>query len=147
MRFKHLQDWLDWQTSLHPKEIDLGLKRVGEVADRLDLLNTDFHIITVAGTNGKGSSVAMLQSILQAADIQTGCYTSPHIHHYNERISIAGNNVTDDDLMRAFERIDQARGSVSLSYFEFGTLAALDLFSRSTIISRWRSSPAISQSR
>ena len=133
MRFNNLKDWLDWQVSLHPREIDLGLERVAEVADHLDLLKPDFHIITVAGTNGKGSCVAMLQSILQAAGIKTGCYTSPHIHQYNERISINGKDAADNDLIEAFERIDQARDQISLSYFEFGTLTALDLFSRAKI--------------
>lgn len=133
MRFNHLQDWLEWQVSLHPREIDLGLERVGKVADQLGLLKPDFHIITVAGTNGKGSCVAMLQSILQAADIKTGCYTSPHIHHYNERINIDGRDASDNELMQAFERIDQARDPISLSYFEFATLASLDLFSRAEI--------------
>lgn len=133
MRFNHLKDWLDWQVSLHPREIDLGLERVAKVADHLDLLKPDFHIITVAGTNGKGSCVAMLQSILQAAGIKTGCYTSPHIHHYNERIKINAMDAADNDLIEAFERIDQARDQISLSYFEFSTLAALDLFSRAEI--------------
>ena len=133
MRFNHLKDWLEWQVSLHPREIDLGLERVGKVADQLGLLKPDFHIITVAGTNGKGSCVAMLQSILQAAGTKTGCYTSPHIHLYNERINIDGKDAGDDELMQAFERIDQARGPISLSYFEFATLAALDLFSRAEI--------------
>ncbi len=133
MRFRHLQDWLDWQVSQHPKEIDLGLERVGQVARNLGLLDPGFLVITVAGTNGKGSSVTLLQSILQAAGVKTGSYTSPHIHHYNERINIAGELATDHDLIQSFERIDQARGETSLSYFEFGTLAALDLFSRADV--------------
>ncbi|HID81020.1 MAG TPA: bifunctional tetrahydrofolate synthase/dihydrofolate synthase [Chromatiales bacterium] len=133
MRFNQLKDWLEWQVSLHPREIDLGLERVGKVADQLGLLNPDFHIITVSGTNGKGSCVAMLRSIMQAAGVKTGCYTSPHIHLYNERININGEDVSDDEIMQAFERIDQARDAISLSYFEFATLAGLDLFSRAEI--------------
>ena len=125
MRFDTLDAWLDWQTSLHPKAIDLGLERVRTVADRLDLLQPEHLVITVAGTNGKGSSVAMLEAILLAAGHRVGAYTSPHIHRYNERIRVAGESVPDEWIVDAFERIDQARGEISLSYFEFGTLAGL----------------------
>jgi dihydrofolate synthase/folylpolyglutamate synthase len=125
MRFSTLDTWLDWQISLHPKTIDLGLERVRMVADRLDLLQPKHLVITVAGTNGKGSSVAMLEAILLAAGHRVGAYTSPHIHRYNERIRVAGENVPDEWIVDAFERIDRARGEISLSYFEFGTLAGL----------------------
>ena len=129
-RFNTLADWLAWQETLHPQKIDLGLERVATVAERLQLLQPDFTVVTVAGTNGKGSSVAMLESVLLAADYRTGCYTSPHLHRYNERIRIGGQEVDDASLCSAFADVDEARGSVSLSYFEFGTLAALLLFSR-----------------
>lgn len=129
-RFTSLSDWLTWQETLHPKKIDLGLERVTAVAERLQLLHPDFSVVAVAGTNGKGSSVALLESVLLAAGYRTGCYTSPHLHRYNERIRIQGNEVDDASLCAAFARIDEARGDDTLSYFEFGTLAALVLFSR-----------------
>ena len=133
MRFQTLDDWLAWQETLHPKAIDLGLERVREVAVRMDLLHPNHCVITVGGTNGKGSSVAMLESILTRAGRHTGAYTSPHLHAYNERIRLGRKPVADNDIVAAFARIDAARGDVSLSYFEFGTLAALDIFQRAGI--------------
>ncbi|MCW8829800.1 MAG: bifunctional tetrahydrofolate synthase/dihydrofolate synthase [Gammaproteobacteria bacterium] len=130
MRFSSLEQWLHWQESLHPSAIDLGLERPGKVLHTLGLESPSHTVITVAGTNGKGSSVAMLESILLAAGYRVGCYTSPHLLHYNERIRINGESATDEALCEAFERIDQARGDTSLTYFEFGTLAAIDLFAR-----------------
>lgn len=127
MRFSALEDWLAWQETLHPKEIDLGLGRVAAVAATLQLLPQRCPVITVAGTNGKGSCVAMLDAILRAAGYRTGTYTSPHLLRYNERIKINGDAVDDAALCDAFARIDAARGEISLSYFEFGTLAALDI--------------------
>ena len=127
-RFDSLPAWLSWQETLHPQKIDLGLERVATVADRLGLLLPDYGVMTVAGTNGKGSSVALLAAILGAAGYRVGSYTSPHLSHYNERICISGLQATDGDLCRAFDCVDQARGQISLSYFEFGTLAALYLF-------------------
>ena len=129
MRFNSLNDWLTWQEGLHPKTIDLGLDRVREVLERLGLHNLSSTVITVAGTNGKGSSVALLESILRSAGYCVGAYTSPHLVRYNERIRIAGNEVTDQDLVQAFDKVDQARQDISLTYFEFGTLAAIELFS------------------
>jgi len=131
MRFNDLDAWLHWQETLHPSEIELGLDRVSEVARRMGVLGNQSKVITVAGTNGKGSSLSMLESIYRAAGYQTGLYTSPHIHRYNERIRINGLEVQDDLLCQAFESVDQARGEISLSYFEFGTLAALQIFSGS----------------
>lgn len=132
-RFNTLSGWLAWQETLHPKKIDLGLERVAVVADRLQLLHPDCGVITVAGTNGKGSSVAMLESILLAAGYRTGCYTSPHLHRYNERIRIQAEEVDDASLCAAFARVDAARGDETLTYFEFGTLAALYLFSHASL--------------
>ena len=132
-RFNSLADWLDWQETLHPRKIDLGLERVARVAERMQLLTPAHGVITVAGTNGKGSSIAMLESILFAAGYRVACYTSPHLLRYNERIRIAGKEIDDAALCAAFESVDQARGDTSLSYFEFGTLAALTLFSRSQL--------------
>ncbi len=134
---KTLQQWLHWQENHHPVEIDLGLDRVKQVirnllADFFDTQSRQFHfpfkIITIAGTNGKGSSVAMLESILFHAGYCVGSYTSPHLLCYNERIKINQQPVSDHLICQAFERIDKARKEISLSYFEFGTLAAIDIF-------------------
>jgi dihydrofolate synthase / folylpolyglutamate synthase len=128
MRFATLDEWLAWQETLHPKPIDLGLERVARVADRLGLLHPTCPVITVAGTNGKGSTVAMLESIYRTAGFRVCAYTSPHLVRYNERIRIHGRLATDSELREAFEAVDTARGEVTLSYFEFGTVAALWLF-------------------
>lgn len=130
MRFDTLDDWLHWQESLHPSEVELGLERVRAVLGCLGLGKPGFIVVTVAGTNGKGSSVAILESILQAAGYHVGTFTSPHLLRYNERIRIAGELVADAELCTAFERIDSARGDISLTYFEFATLAAIDCLYR-----------------
>ena len=136
MRFNHLNDWLSWQESLNPKEIELGLERVTRVLMQAGLPGSfDCPLITVAGTNGKGSVVAMLEAIAIAAGLKVCSYTSPHIFRYNERIKINGLPVDDEVLCEAFERLDQARGDpvrgdTALTYFEYGTLAAIDLFFR-----------------
>lgn len=129
MGFATLAEWLAFQETIHPQTIDLGLGRIREVLTRLNLPPVRAFTISVAGTNGKGSSVAMLDSILRTAGYRVGTYTSPHILRYNERIGIDGVPASDDRLLQAFERIEAARGDVSLSFFEFGTLAALILFS------------------
>lgn len=129
MRFTTLNDWLAWQERLHHQEIDLGLERVMQVWRRLASRDMPgFSVITVGGTNGKGSSVAMLDAILRAAGYRVGTYSSPHILRYNERVKLHGAEVSDELLCQAFQRVDEARGDVTLSYFEFGTLAALDIF-------------------
>ena len=133
MRFEALAEWLAWQETLHPQAIDLGLVRVKKVFDGLAMPSELPITITVGGTNGKGSCVAMLSTILRAAGYKVGAYTSPHILKYNERIAIDGVPVTDDRIMNAFERIDRVRGDISLSFFEFGTLAALDIFARENL--------------
>ncbi|MCR4298742.1 MAG: bifunctional folylpolyglutamate synthase/dihydrofolate synthase [Gallionella sp.] len=147
-----LPDWLTYLESLHPKTIALGLERVAQVKQRLNL-QPDFPIITVGGTNGKGSVCAMLESILHAAGYCVGCYTSPHLLHYNERVRIAKRQASDAELCASFEKIEQARkgqgadtpiptptiplkgrgrssepDDISLTYFEFGTLAAMQCF-------------------
>ncbi len=127
-RCPSLPDWLDWQQGLHPKKIDLGLERIASVAGRMGIMQPEQTVITVAGTNGKGSSVAFLESILSAAGYRVGAYTSPHLFRYNERIRINGQEVDDKTLCNAFAAVDEARGATTLSYFEFGTLAALYLF-------------------
>jgi len=128
MRFNNLNDWLSWQESLNPKEIDLGLDRVNHVLAQLGYSSTfTCPLITVAGTNGKGSVVATLEALAKVAGLKVCSYTSPHIFHYNERIKVDGRPVADVILCKSFERIDQARGELALTYFEFGTLAAIDL--------------------
>ena len=133
---KTLAEWLSWQETLHLSEIDLGLNRIRKVANNLDLLSPTFPIITVAGTNGKGSTVALFESILNAQGYKTGSYTSPHLIDYNERIKLNTVNVKDDLIVEAFEEIDKARGvidPISLTYFEFGTLAAMFIFIKQKI--------------
>ncbi|BCB26425.1 bifunctional folylpolyglutamate synthase/dihydrofolate synthase [Sulfurimicrobium lacus] len=122
-----LGEWLAHLEQLHPSTIELGLARVATVKERLQF-RPDFPILTVAGTNGKGSTCAMLEAILGAAGYRVGCYTSPHLLRYNERVRVAGYEVDDAALCRAFAAVEAARGDVSLTYFEFGTLAAMWLF-------------------
>ncbi|MGH8494854.1 MAG: bifunctional tetrahydrofolate synthase/dihydrofolate synthase [Gammaproteobacteria bacterium] len=129
MRFATLAEWLDWQEKLHPRAVDLGLERVGQVLTRLDVKVPPGGVITVGGTNGKGSCVAYLEAML-LGERRTGAYTSPHLLDYNERIRIGGAPAADGDIMVAFQRVDDARGEVRLTYFEFGTLAALWLFAQ-----------------
>ncbi len=126
-RFESLDDWLQWQETLHPSGIDLGLERVARVADRLRCRRPAPVVICVAGTNGKGSCVALLEAILLRAGYRVGCYTSPHLFRYNERLRLQGQAVSDQLLIDAFERVDRARHGETLTYFEFGTLAALDI--------------------
>jgi dihydrofolate synthase/folylpolyglutamate synthase len=152
-RFQCLDDWLDWQEQLHFKEIDLGLERVSAVACKLGLIEiprknndnnnasglsgafaADSKVVIVAGTNGKGSCIKTIEQgllVQQNTDHNiplVGSYTSPHIHHYCERICIDGVPVSEQIVCDAFEAIDQARGDTPLTYFEFGTLAALWVF-------------------
>ncbi len=127
---RSLREWLDYQQQLHPTEIELGLERLRKVWKRLHPGQYQPLIISVAGTNGKGSCVAYLHAILRAASWRVGSYTSPHLIRYNERIHIDDEEVDDDELCMAFERIEKCRGEITLTYFEFGCLAALDLFSR-----------------
>jgi dihydrofolate synthase/folylpolyglutamate synthase len=122
-----LNDWLAYLERLHPSAIDLGLERVREVRARLDL-KLPFPLITVGGTNGKGSTCAMLESMLRAAGYRVGLYTSPHLLHYNERVRIDAHAASDADLVAAFQAVEAARGETSLTYFEFGTLAAARMF-------------------
>lgn len=133
MRFDTLAEWLQWQDTLHPRQVDLGLERCGLVAERMGLLAPGCPVITVAGTNGKGSCVAMLEGILRAAGYRTGAYTSPHLLRYNERVTVDGRAATDGALVEAFDRIDRARAQTSLTYYEFATLAALDIFAREKV--------------
>ena len=128
MRFATLDDWLRWQETLHPRTIELGLDRVRAVLQQLQPEPPPFIVVTIGGTNGKGSCVALLEAMLRAAGYRVGAYTSPHLLRYNERIRIDGAEADDAALCQAFARIDAVRGERSLTYFEFGTLAALELF-------------------
>ncbi len=127
MRFSSLQDWLDWQQSLHPRAIDLGLDRVRTVLGRLGLVRPAACVLTIGGTNGKGSVVAYLDAILREAGYDVGTFTSPHLVRYNERVRVGGRCATDDELVEAFGLIDEARGDVSLTYFEWNALAAFSI--------------------
>ena len=122
-----LQQWLEYIERLHPKSIALGLDRVDRIRRALGL-EPACPIITVGGTNGKGSVCAMLEAILHCAGYRTGCYTSPHLLRYNERVRISRAEALDEDLTRAFSAVESARGEVPLTYFEMGTLAAMWLF-------------------
>lgn len=128
MRFSTIADWLTWQNSLNRTEIVLGLSRCQEVATRLNLLTPSFPVITIAGTNGKGSSVTFLKNILTLSGLKVGSNISPHLFHYNERVSIGQQAVTDQQICEAFSVIDTARGDIPLTAFEFITLAAMWIF-------------------
>jgi dihydrofolate synthase/folylpolyglutamate synthase len=128
MNRRSLSEWLRWQESLHPRAIELGLDRVRSVAARLALARCPGPVFTVAGTNGKGSTVALLEQFMIRAGKRTGAYTSPHLVAYNERIRVDGGAASDDELITAFERVDAARGKTPLTFFEFGTLAAFCVF-------------------
>ena len=129
---KPLAQWLDYIEQQHPKSIALGLDRVATVFSRLNI-RIPRPVVAVGGTNGKGSTCAMLESMLRAAGYRTGLYTSPHLLRYNERVRVAGAEASDEALAEGFEAVEQARGEVALTYFEFGTLAALWLFARERI--------------
>lgn len=133
MKFDTLPAWLTWLESLHPEVMDLGLGRVGQVAKHLALTQTTGRVITIAGTNGKGTCVAALESLLCAQNYRVGSFTSPHILRYNERIRINREPMSDADICEAFAAIDKGRGDTTLTYFEFSTLAALWLFRREAV--------------
>lgn len=123
-----LADWLDWQQALHPATIELGLERAGRVLARTGWRPPQQPVITVAGTNGKGSTVAMLEAILRASGRRTGTFTSPHLIDYRERVRLDGRMVSAESLVVAFERIAASLRDDSLTFFEFNTLAALLVF-------------------
>lgn len=128
-----LQDWLARLQRQHPTAIELGLERVRAVAERMQLEKPAACVITVGGTNGKGSTVAFIEAIARAAGLRVSAYTSPHLLRYNERVRIDGVDAEDADLVAAFEAVEAARGEISLTYFEAGTLAALWLFARAQL--------------
>ena len=118
---------------LHPQEIDLGLARIEKVAHALGLQKGQAKVVTVAGTNGKGSCIATLECCLLGSGQRVGCYTSPHLLRYQERVRINGRDVSEQALCDVFDRIDRAREAISLTYFEFGTLAAMLLFQQADV--------------
>lgn len=126
-----LEQWLAWQGSLHVHDIVLGLERCRAVAERMGLLPVPHPVIAVGGTNGKGSTVAMLERIYRDAGYRVGAYTSPHLVRYNERIRVDGEAADDARLCAAFASVEAARQGVPLTVFEFGTLAALEIFAAS----------------
>ena len=132
MTFHRLEEWLNHLEGLHPKTIALGLDRVQAVREQLQLYPI-FPIITVGGTNGKGSTCALLEAMLLAAGYRVGCYTSPHLIRYNERVRIDGRMVDDADLCAGFAAVEAGRNEIALTYFEFGTLAAMWLFSQAKL--------------
>jgi dihydrofolate synthase / folylpolyglutamate synthase len=123
-----LDEWLELQESVHARSIDLGLERVAAVARALELTKPPFRVLTVAGTNGKGSTVACLDALLRAAGYHTGALTSPHLLRYNERVRLDGRQASDAALISAFERIEAARGRTTLTFFEYNALAGLIVF-------------------
>jgi dihydrofolate synthase/folylpolyglutamate synthase len=127
-----LSDWLTWLETLSPKEIDLGLERVSSVLSRL-FLKLPEHVLLIAGTNGKGSSVATTSALLAAAGYTFGAYTSPHVSDFNERIVANGVMATDDTITAALQQVEAARDGLPLTYFEFGTLAAMVVFAEADL--------------
>lgn len=125
-----LAEWLAYQERTHSRSIDLGLERVAQVARVMQLERPPFPVITVAGTNGKGSTVAFTEALLGSGGLLTGAFTSPHLLRYNERVRVGGATVSDAELVAAFERIETARHGTSLTFFEYSTLAALEIFMR-----------------
>tara|TARA_B100001778_G_scaffold26281_1_gene19285 strand:- start:1222 stop:2511 length:1290 start_codon:yes stop_codon:yes gene_type:complete len=127
---KTLQEWLDWQQTLHPQNIDFKLERIKSVYNKLNIKNIADKVIIIAGTNGKGSTVAILESILHESNHSVGSFTSPHIISYNERIRFNKKEAETSELIDTFKIIDDIRGNTTLTYFEFATLTAFYLFSK-----------------
>ncbi len=133
MKFNTVAAWLEWQAGLHGQAIELGLDRIRPVFLRLVTQSLAKKTVVIGGTNGKGSTVAFFEAIYIAAGYQVGSYTSPHLLVYNERIRLQGELVSDEQLCQAFERVEQARENIPLTYFEFGTLAAFELFQKTNL--------------
>ena len=133
MPARSLADWLAFIERQHPNTIAMGLDRVREVAARMGLARPARKTLVVGGTNGKGSTVAFVEAIARAQGLRVGAYTSPHLHRYNERVRIDGRDADDAALVEGFEAVEDARGNVPLTYFEYGTLCALWLFQRAAL--------------
>src|SRR3990167_10019343 len=125
MSFSQLDMWLAHMRNQHEQPMDLSLERVRRVAANLNLLNPSYRVITVGGTNGKGSTVAGLEASFLAARYRVGAFMSPYLYRFNELVRINGVETGDEDFIQAFSRIERARGKVTLTQFEFNTLAAL----------------------
>ena len=138
---RSLSEWTRLVESLHPKNIEMGLDRIRVVKERL-AIRFDCPVVIVGGTNGKGSTCAMLQTIWKEAGYRVGLYTSPHIHRFNERMRIDGEMADDEILVDYFEQVDAARGDVALTFFEFTTLVALKM-----LWSCWKSVSAVALTR
>ncbi|HEX6999791.1 MAG TPA: Mur ligase family protein [Gammaproteobacteria bacterium] len=132
-RFPSLDAWLAWLETLHPKKIDMSLGRVVTMLERLGVRHPPYKVITVGGTNGKGSCVAMLESIYWHAGYKVGAFTSPHVWRFNERIRVDGADATDEEIIRLLETIEDALGTVTLTYFESSAVAALLHFARAGV--------------
>lgn len=132
-RPRTLEQWLRYQQSAHPSSIDLTLDRVRAVAARLGLLRPDCPVAIVGGTNGKGSTATMLAGFLQACGRRVGLFTSPHLVRYEERIRLDGDCVGEASLLEAFDRVESARGAITLTFFEYSTLAALEVFRQARV--------------
>ncbi len=130
MTSRSLADWLAYLEQLHPTAIDMGLDRVRAVAARMAMTRPAPLVVTVTGTNGKGSTCAFIASLLNAQGLKVGSYSSPHLLRYNERVLLSGREASDAELCEAFAVVEAARGEISLTYFEMGTLAAFWLFER-----------------
>ena len=128
----NLTDWLGYIESIHPSTIDLTLERTRIVIERLNL-DISFPILSICGTNGKGSTCSILESIYREAGYKVACYTSPHFLNFNERIKIQALAVSDEVICEAFSRIESAREGVTLTYFEYGTIAAMIIFSEAQV--------------
>ncbi|ELF6581513.1 bifunctional tetrahydrofolate synthase/dihydrofolate synthase [Salmonella enterica] len=128
-----LASWLSYLENLHSKSIDLGLERVSQVAERLGILKPAPFVFTVAGTNGKGTTCQTLESVLIAAGYRVGVYSSPHLVRYTERVRVQGEELAESAHTASFAEIEAARGDISLTYFEYGTLSALWLFKQANL--------------
>ena len=128
-----LNEWIDWQCTLHSTNMDFNLSRIKEVARRLNVHKTVVKVFTVAGTNGKGSTVAILESVLLESGYNVGSYTSPHLIEFNERIKINKISADTEEICKAFELIEENRKDTTLTFFEFSTLAALIIFSQKNL--------------
>ena len=128
-----LEEWLRWQETLNPRLVDLGLDRLRPVAGEMGLSSLPMPVVTVAGTNGKGSSIAYLEAILERAGHPVAAYTSPYLERYNETLRIAGREVSDEALVKAFENVERARNGVALTFFEYRTLATFDIIRRAPV--------------